>query len=507
MSDTWIKSTLKSLGKPGLSLRLLGYIVLCSACLTLVVTLVQLYIDYRRDVHAVYENIRFIEQSYLHSLAASAYDVDAEQVRLQLQGALTLSDIEYLAIIEHRTAGETIIAAQGNPNARHDIVREFTLEYPDAPEGPLQSATLRVIASLEGVYRRLWTNALILLASNVGMIFLAALCIFLILQFVVTRHILKMANYLQHLEVDTLDQPLCLERRHQNASEPDELDTLVTAFNDMQCRIHAELIRRQQAEREIRILNEELESRVARRTAALEAANNELKDFAYVVSHDLKAPLRGISRLADWLTHDYADVVDEQGKDMAALLINRVKRMDNLIDGILEYSRIGRIVGEPGPIVLNTLLPEIIESLAAPEHIHIVIEHDLPVITGDRIRISQVFQNLLSNAIHYMDKAEGTILVRCTDDEMCWRFAVSDNGPGIEERHYERIFKIFQTLTSKDKHESTGVGLAIVKKIVEFYGGKIWLDSEVGQGSTFLFTFPKHASVPVDPLEEAENRS
>ena len=114
---------------------------------------------------------------------------------------------------------------------------------------------------------------------------------------------------------------------------------------------------------------------------------------------------------------------------------------------------------------------------------------------------------MLSNAIHYMDKAEGKILVHCTDDEMYWRFAVSDNGPGIEERHYERIFRIFQTLTSKDEYESTGIGLAIVKKIVEFYGGKIWIDSEVGEGSTFLFTFPKHASVPVDPLEEAENRS
>lgn len=222
----------------------------------------------------------------------------------------------------------------------------------------------------------------------------------------------------------------------------------------------------------------------------LESANQELKHFADIVSHDLKAPLRAISSLASWIATDYAPSFDEDGKEQMNLLTSRVKRMHDLIDGILQYSRVGRVKEELVEVNLSTTVPEIIDMLAPPENIEIRIENELPTVLVEKTRISQVSQNLLSNAIKYMDKPKGKIKVRSVRDNGCWKFSVADNGPGIEKKYFEKIFQIFQTLQPRDVVESTGVGLSVVQKIVKIHGGKIWLESRVGNGSTFYFTLP-----------------
>jgi len=219
-------------------------------------------------------------------------------------------------------------------------------------------------------------------------------------------------------------------------------------------------------------------------------ANEELTNFAYVVSHDLKAPLRGIASLADWLSVDHADKFDDEGREHMRLLIRRVHRMSALIDGILQYSRVGRSMETAVPVDLNALLHEVIDLLAPPSNIEISVAEGLPTIMADRTRIQQVFQNLLSNSIKYSDKPVGRIRVDCFDEGKNFQFSVADNGPGIEQRHFERIFQLFQTLTPRDQVESTGVGLALVKKIVEMYGGHVGLKSRMGAGSTFFFTLP-----------------
>ncbi|MCK4752517.1 MAG: PAS domain-containing protein [Planctomycetes bacterium] len=226
----------------------------------------------------------------------------------------------------------------------------------------------------------------------------------------------------------------------------------------------------------------------------IKSINGELKDFAYVVSHDLKAPLRGVSTITNWLAADYADKLDENGKEQLELLLSRVERMHNLIDGVLQYSRVGSRQEEKVPIELNELIPEVIDTIAPSEDIEITIENQLPEITFGRTRITQVFQNLISNAVKYMDKPQGQIKINCVEEEGFWKFSVADNGPGIEEKYFERIFKMFQTLIAKDEFESTGVGLTVVKKIVEMYGGRIWVESTLGEGSTFYFTLPKQES-------------
>jgi len=225
----------------------------------------------------------------------------------------------------------------------------------------------------------------------------------------------------------------------------------------------------------------------------LQAVNEELRNFAYVVSHDLKAPLRGIGSLADWLVSDYADKLDDQGREYLTLMKNRASRMDALIDGILEYSRVGRINETHVAVDLNVLVAETVQMLAPPPEVTVTVEGTLPTVVGERTRLQQLFQNLISNAIKHRDKPEGRIRVAAADAGTFWQLSIADNGPGIEPRHHERVFQLFQVLTPRDQKESTGVGLALVKKIVELYGGRVWIESQPGEGSTFLFTLPKAA--------------
>jgi PAS domain S-box-containing protein len=226
----------------------------------------------------------------------------------------------------------------------------------------------------------------------------------------------------------------------------------------------------------------------------LESANEELKNFAYVVSHDLKAPLRAIGSLADWLIADYQDRIDAEGQEHLRLLKIRVRRMDGLIDGILEYSRVGRVKETLATVDTQAAVNDAITLLAPPPHIRVIVDDNLPTVLAEPTRVQQLFQNLLSNAIKYMDKPQGLIRIGCAPLDGMWRFSVADNGPGIEARHYEKIFQLFQTLAPRDRVESTGVGLALVKKIVELYGGRVWLESVPKQGSTFYFTLPRDAA-------------
>ena len=240
----------------------------------------------------------------------------------------------------------------------------------------------------------------------------------------------------------------------------------------------------------------------------LKHVNQELKDFAYVASHDLKAPLRGIKTLAEWIATDYADKFDDTLKEQFRLLTTRVDRMHNLINGILQYSRIGRIYEKPVIINLNSLISDIIDMIAPPQNIEIDVENNLPAITFEETRIRQVFQNLISNAVKYIDKPQGKISIGCEDNGKFWKFSVTDNGLGIDEKYHEKIFKIFQTLAPKENYESTGIGLTLVKKIVELYGGKVWVKSEVGQGSTFFFTMlkqPQQMTAKYAAVQHAES--
>ncbi|MHA1798350.1 MAG: PAS domain-containing sensor histidine kinase [Candidatus Helarchaeota archaeon] len=217
----------------------------------------------------------------------------------------------------------------------------------------------------------------------------------------------------------------------------------------------------------------------------------ELDEFAYIVSHDLKAPLRGISSLAEWLKEDYQDKIDEEGNELINTMQSRVKRLSNLIDGILQYSRIGRKNIEKAKINAHQIVEDVIRSMYIPKNFEVRINGILPMIYYNEFQFQQIIQNLISNALKYMGKPSGTVTISCEEIPNFWKFCVRDTGQGIEKKHYERIFKIFQTLQPRDEIESTGIGLSIVKKVVELNGGKVWVESELGKGSSFYFTIER----------------
>jgi light-regulated signal transduction histidine kinase (bacteriophytochrome) len=273
----------------------------------------------------------------------------------------------------------------------------------------------------------------------------------------------------------------------------DELGALVDAFNDM-------LVQIQRRDSELQEAKEVLEERVEERTRELQQrneelnqSNKELDDFAYIASHDLKEPLRGIHNFSNFLLEDYADKLDAEGRSKLETLMRLTRRMETLIDSLLQFSRLGRVDLGLDRVNLNEIVAEVLDSLAISlreERVEVKVPRPLPTVRADRARVGEIFQNLIVNAMKYNDKPEKWV-------EIGWLenvggppvFYVRDNGIGIPEKHQEAVFRIFKRLHGRDKYGGgTGAGLTIAKKIVERHHGRIWLDSSAGSGTTFYFT-------------------
>ena len=232
-------------------------------------------------------------------------------------------------------------------------------------------------------------------------------------------------------------------------------------------------------------------NRLKKTSKLLKTRNQELDEFAYVASHDLKAPLRAIANLAQWLQEDLEGEIPDENKQQLDLMQTRVKRLEGFIEGLLQYSRAGRQTIEAIPLNSAQLLQDIVDTLTPPETMQIVIPETRSILNTEKLLLQQVLTNLISNAIKYHDRPDGRIIISIKDMGSMVEFAVADDGPGIAPEYHERIFGVFQTLASRDTIESTGIGLSIVKKLVENQGGEITVKSELGKGSTFAFTWPK----------------
>ncbi|MEW8426038.1 MAG: CHASE domain-containing protein [Candidatus Thiodiazotropha sp.] len=255
--------------------------------------------------------------------------------------------------------------------------------------------------------------------------------------------------------------------------------------------LNQEVVERKSAEQQLQRLNETLEHHIANRTAEAERRAQYLEQFAYVTSHDLKAPLRAVSNLAQWIEEDLRDKLDEDSKEQLALLRDRVKRMHDLIEGLLEYSRVGMTSTAESRVDTRILVEEIIDSLSPAEGFSIKVKGGMPVLRADSLQLGQVFSNLISNSLKHHGGKKGKIRIRCEDSDHFYQFSVCDDGQGIAPQYHQKVFMIFQTLESNDFESSTGIGLALVKKIVEEHGGTIKLRSEPGGGACFYFTWPK----------------
>jgi light-regulated signal transduction histidine kinase (bacteriophytochrome) len=229
----------------------------------------------------------------------------------------------------------------------------------------------------------------------------------------------------------------------------------------------------------------------AEQAIRLEQSNRELDQFAYVASHDLKAPLRGIANLTQWIEEDLGDRVSGESREHMRLLKGRVNRMEALIDGILLYSRAGRSRDALERVDVGAMIDDVIELLAPRAEASIVAHPPMPVLMTERVPLQQVLMNLVGNALKYAGRIDSEVSVRASDEGELVHFAVADNGPGIAPQYQERIWQIFQTLAPRDQVEGTGIGLSVVRKLVDARGGRAWVESEPGQGSTFHFTWPR----------------
>ncbi len=346
--------------------------------------------------------------------------------------------------------------------------------------------TVYLRSNLKELRDRVWTQAL-----TVGFVFLAAGIVALLLsswlQRLISGPILALAGTARAVS-ERRDYSIRAARRSS-----DELGTLVDAFNDMLNQI-------QRRDSELREAKEALEERVRERTRELEQrneelnqSNKELDDFAYIASHDLKEPLRGIHNFSSFLIEDYAARLDDEGRSKLETLMRLTRRMETLIDSLLQFSRLGRVDLAVDQVNLNEIVAEMLDSLAISlqeDRVEVRVPRPLPTVRADRVRVGEIFDNLIVNARKYNDKADKWI-------EVGWRenpagppvFYVRDNGIGIPEKHHDAVFRIFKRLHGRDKYGGgTGAGLTIVKKIVERHHGRIWLESAAGEGTTFYFT-------------------
>jgi len=250
--------------------------------------------------------------------------------------------------------------------------------------------------------------------------------------------------------------------------------------------------------------NEELErgQRVLEeKIGELARANEDLEQFAYVASHDLQEPLRMVSSFVQLLARRLEGRLDEDAKEFIGYVTEGAARMHALIHGLLEYCRVGSRGEAPGPVACETVFEHAMSNLevARVESGAVITRDPLPIVPGNAIQLTALFQNLIGNAIKFRGEERPKIHVGVEARDADWLFSVRDNGIGIEPRHLERIFVIFQRLHARDRYPGTGIGLAICKKIVERHGGRIWVESEPAKGTTFKFTLPTHGDAHADP--------
>jgi signal transduction histidine kinase len=259
--------------------------------------------------------------------------------------------------------------------------------------------------------------------------------------------------------------------------------------------LQAEIGSHLQTQQELKKLNSELETRVTDRTRAIEESNQELERFAYHASHDLRAPLRAINQLSQWVEADLPEQASEDLRENLDLMRKRAARMDMMLRDLLEYSRISTLYDARFEETVNgaTLIDDVMLLAAPPSSMHIEISPRFADTELKRMPLQQILLNLIGNAIQHRSADTGRIEIDIRDDGDCYILVVGDDGPGIAEEFHDAIFEMFRTLQPRDELETSGIGLAIVKKAVDRFGGSIEVDSTPGRGSRFSIRWPKHA--------------
>ncbi len=481
----------------GIGLKLLTVILLISTGVALALTGLQLTLSWQRDTRALEQRLDEIGQTYLDSMAASLWHMDRPQLELQLDGLLRLPGMTYLEVREAQVSGTApLVVTRGTPG-QGDLTRSWALVYDDRGI-PRTIGVLQAEGSLGSALTAIVNQAAVTLAAQGVLTFLIALSTLAVVHRLLTRHLLDIARHVASYDILLPRPPLKLHRQPQR----DELEAVVLAFNDMFGKL-------EQAYAALRSTNAELQHEVVERRQKdrellqlvehLTGMNTELERFAYVASHDLQEPLRSISLYSQLLQRRYEGRLDQDADDYLRFLVTGAKRMHALITDLLTYSRITDKGAPFAEVSADDACAAALENLqeSLRETGAQVTVGPLPHLEADPLQLMQLFQNLIGNAIKFHKPGippEVTVEARPMDHH--WQFTVRDNGIGIEPTGQD-IFEIFRRLHPISAYPGTGVGLAICKRIVQRHGGRIWAESEPGQGTTIHFTLGQ-------PLRDAQ---
>ncbi len=495
-------------GNQRIGKKLLIWILFFSSLITLMLSAVQLYIDYKVELSTINVRLDEIERSYQDSLEASLWNVDFQQLEIQLEGIKRLPDIQIVSISE-KGGGEAAIYLEKGKSEGKSIAKEYELVHQDG-DSEIVIGTLYVEASLSAVYQRLIQKAITIMLVQGIKTFLVSFIILFLFYRLVTRHIIQMEHFLKDVDLRHSFSELTLDR-NKNGND-DELDHLVGAYNAMvfdlrhayddirtvNVQLKKDIAARKEAEAEVKVLNDELERRVELRTAELEAANKELNSFCYSVSHDLRAPLRRVDGFRRNLAGMYADKLDQQGVHYLSRMEACTSEMNAMIDSFLVLSK-----------STNTEL--LLEDVKLTDVVHRAVyrlrekdpDRDVTVNVQKNVKarcdarlIELLISNLIDNAWKYSSKNDSATISfyqEKINGEVV--YIVEDNGAGFNMDFAANLFAPFTRLHKLSDFQGIGIGLATVKRVAARHGGRVWAESEVDKGAKFFFTLKAKTSL------------
>lgn len=464
------------------------YILIYSSVITLLLTAAQLYRDYRRDVDDIHQQIEQIRIGILPTIRNNLWVVNYREVQVQLNNLTSLPDVQFLQILDEQ---DQPLLSAGEDQQEHIITTRFPIQYQHRGK-IIELGALRIVATLEGVYQRLVDQALVILVSQATKTFLVSAFIFILFQWLITRHLGTIALWARNLDVSGIDQPLTLNRKLHEPDQRDELDAVMHAFNQMRTNLNTTY-------QKLRDSHDNLNELVKDRTQKLELSNQELNSFCYSVSHDLRGPLRGINGFTQVLMEDYNQQLSEKGQDYLRRIHSAGLRMSDIIDDLLRLSRLNQSELHFTRVNLSKLAESILSSLQDQHPQRNVTIEITPNITAccDATLIRTALENLLGNAWKYTAREPSPwIRFRTLDCNGETTFCIEDNGAGFNMAYAEKLFLPFQRLHREEDFEGNGIGLATVQRVIHRHGGQVWGESPClnDKGACFHFTLPEHAT-------------